>query len=144
MKAYETNGAVLPSLSRVGILTNPKTILLKCFENFLVSDYSQSTTFIGEVVSLKYILATNKEVSEIKSSIISNLEKMYLNYFKSVIVNVTDNDSENNSVVQYSIDISVTDYTDKTHALSEIISTTGSNINNFDILMNELKNQRSL
>jgi hypothetical protein len=98
--------AAIPHLSRDGWMKDPSTMVNKLFEYFIVSEYSQSNTFRGEVASLKYILEQNITGDEIKSAISKALIIMYGRYFSDVLVNadITD-DSTNILLLTISVDV---------------------------------------
>lgn len=129
----------LPTLSREGFIVNPKAIMVKCFEHFLVSDQSQSTTFMGEVVSLKYLIASHKDTYELKNGITDALNKLYSRYFATVVVSVEVDDSETSSVTKYTIDITCYDKTGASYSLSKEISESANQLLDFDSLITDLR-----
>lgn len=99
--------AAIPSLSVDGYLTNKHTMMMKLFEYFLSTDYSQSNTFMFKIASFKYIINIHKDPTDVKRLIISTLSDMYLRYYQQVTVNVTI--ATDTSSVRYHIDITATE-----------------------------------
>lgn len=123
-------GAVIPSLSVDGFITNQDELMLKLFEHFKASDKSQSN-FYSEVASLKYIINEYNETDEIKRIIVETLNTMYLRYFSSVDVDVTGN--EDDSMLNLFISISTISVNGTKHNLSLSMSGMKNNIATFEI-----------
>ena len=134
----------LPTLSREGFLTNPKSILVKCFEHFLVSDQSQSTIFSGDVVSLKYLIAKHKDTYELKTAIVTALNKIYSRYFTTVNVVVDVEESDSSSITKYTIDITCYDSKGSSYSLSKEISESANQLLNFDSLITDLRKMKEV
>lgn len=134
----------LPTLSREGFIVNPKAIMVKCFEHFLVSDQSQSTTFMGEVVSLKYLISIHKDTLELKNGIVDALTKLYKRYFPTVVVNVEVEESDTSSVVKYTIDITCYDTKGDPYSLSKEISESANQLLDFDTLITDLRKVKEI
>lgn len=111
----------LPTLSVDGFLTTKAGIMIKLYEYFMASDYSQSNTFLGDIASMKYIAATATDINELTAMTKDALEKMYLRYFPTVVVEITPYDRPNNMEVV--VDIVATDDTGVTHTLKNSIKT---------------------
>ena len=130
-------GASIPHLSVNGFKSNSEQILLKLFEYFLTSEYSQSNIYHGDIASLKYILQNEYEVNTIKNSISKTLDTMYRRYFDNVDVLVTMEESD--SETSYIINITIIDSKNNTYKLNNSIATTENNITNMDKLMSDLR-----
>jgi hypothetical protein len=48
---------------------NPNELMAICFKDFLITDFSQTTTLRGEICSLKYILSNYSDKYEIRDAI---------------------------------------------------------------------------
>ena len=92
-------GKVIPHLSRDGWMKDPSSMVNKLFEYFIVSEYSQSNTFRGEIASLKYILEHNNTNDDIKSEIMKALTIMYGRYFTDILIHVNISEDETSLVV---------------------------------------------
>lgn len=126
----------IPSLSINGFITNNNSIMVKLYEYFLTSEYSQSNTFYGEIASLKYILQHYTGLEEIKVAIREALTTMYLRYFATVIVDVTI--SETDSKTTYLVDMVVTDSKGTVNKLTNSIRSVGDALVNIDQTLAEL------
>lgn len=117
-------------------VTNPNELMAICFKDFLITDYSQTTTLRGEICSLKYILSKYIDKSEIRDSIKNTLYKLYSNYFENVIVMVEMDDTT--STVNYTINIA--GYQNNVqYILSQVISESNKEILNFDEIIYDLR-----
>jgi len=121
----------LPTLSPVGFITNRTLMMAKLYEYFISSEHSQSNTFFGEVVSLKYILSEAANLPELQDMTVTALTKMYSKYFASVAVDITVTSTDN--TMSISVNIRTVDDAAKTYQLSEIVNVTDNNITNHDI-----------
>jgi len=132
--------AVVPQLTRDGWTSDPTTIMVKLFEYFLISEYSQTNTMYGDISSLKYLMEIEKDVYELRNVIIRTLDKLYGRYFKTVNVSVEiNNDSETETLLLIEID---TVYANgEKYNLSNVIRETGGKIVNMDELMKKLREQ---
>jgi len=131
----------IPTLNVEGFIKDTDTMVIKLYEYFIVSEYSQSNTFRGNISSLKYILQSNTDILDIKNEIVNTLETMYGRYFDSVtaIVDVT----EDGSMVNYAIDIIVIDSNNKTNRLVNVVNTVGDSIININDTIAKLHGERS-
>ena len=129
----------IPHLSVDGWIKNKEIIMLKLFEHFIASEYSQSNIYQGTVVSLKYLTHNHTEVYDLQQAISLALTKMYEAYFKhvEVIITVKEVDTAN---LDISIDIDAMDYDDVRYSLSKSISEIDGKVHNFDELMEEIYN----
>jgi len=127
----------IPHLSVEGWIKNSEQKLLKLFEYFLTSEYSQSNIYYGNIASLKYILQNATEVNEIKNDISKSLYSMYGRYFSNV--DVTVDIVEKDSVVEYYINVVVIDENNNTYRLDKSILVTDNNIKNMDDLMSGIR-----
>lgn len=132
----------IPSLSVDGFITNKNAIMVKLFEYFLTSDYSQSTTFRGDIASLKYLIATYETNIELKNTIITTLTRLYGAYFKTPLINVDFIESEDTSIIKYVIDIKCWDDGSVEYSLSKEITEYAKQILNYDTLIDDLNNYR--
>jgi len=51
----------VPTLTTDGFVTHPPHMLIKIFEYFLSSDYSQTVTFYGSIASFRYIVRKHSD-----------------------------------------------------------------------------------
>lgn len=100
--------AVIPSLSGIGWIKDPNTMLTTMFTNMLVSEVSQSTVYHGTITSLPSIIALYQDdINEMTSVLQSALTK----YFQSVF-NIVD------------ITVNTYDVLDRTYKLEIVINVT--------------------
>jgi len=128
---------VLPSLSVDGWVGNKNAQMGKLFEHFLASEYSQSNTFYGNISSLKYLIATYDDIHVLATEIEKALDKLYINYYDSVTVSVTVDDTTSDSQVDFAINIIAT-YNNIRYGLAKDIKESNGNIINFDNLLYDI------
>lgn len=99
---------LIPSLSGNGWLTDPQEQLGYMMASVLTSDYSQSTVYADEIVSLPWIVAQNQTHKSIVAEILyDGLVKMFSRVFDTVnCVISTDNGTD--VLYELTIDLSVT------------------------------------
>ncbi len=130
--------AALPHLSVEGFITNKNILMVKLFEHFIASEYSQSNIYIHKVASLKYLLYHYKETDELYRELTNTLTVMYKCYFETAEVHVDITDDPESSVNEITIDITTTDTNEKIYQLSKSIQEVDGKINNFDELTEEM------
>ena len=121
---------VVPTLSRDGYISNTEDTMRKIFEYYLVSEYSQSNTFRGEVVSITYDLEMGANVGDKRDNINRSLSKLFTRYFDNpdISVNIdTKHDPKLNITIKISVIIN-----NRTYILSNNISSTKNIINSID------------
>jgi len=121
----------IPALSVEGFITNKPLMVVKLYEHFLASDFSQSNIFYGEIASMKYIISEATTADDLKTMATEALEKMYLRYFPSVVVGTIIDETDSN--ISLTINIVVTDTDGKIYKLNRIMSSTDNHISNFDL-----------
>jgi len=115
---------MIHSLDTNGAIFNKKASAVRLLKNFLISDYSQSSIYLGNVSSLRFIFSQfdNRNVIRLMSDIEAALISMYRRYFDNVDINVYNKfENEDKVVVELQIDITIIDDND-TIKLSEIIN----------------------
>lgn len=95
---------VIPSLTIDGWDTTPSTQMNKLFEYYQASDYSQSNTFRGKIVSLKYTLNRDIRPLVLAENIKADLNILYGCYFDTVEPDVSTKD-EGNGIVNIVINM---------------------------------------
>jgi len=121
----------IPSLSTVGWTKDYNEIVQKLYMYFIVSEYSQSNSYYGEIASLKYILQSHSEIEDIKLAIQKALLNMYDRYFDSadVVVDIIETDNS----VSYATNIIAIASDGETYKLNKTIQTDANNtITNLD------------
>lgn len=121
---------VIPSLSVNGFTRDGDLIMIKLYEYFLTSEYSQSNTFYKEIASLKYILQKHTGLEDLKVAIREALTTMYLRYFSTVTVVVTITEKSNSTT--YVVDITSTDSNGVVRKLDNTIQSVGGALINID------------
>jgi len=121
----------LPTLSPEGFTTNKAIIMLKLYEYFLTSEYSQSNTFFTNIASLKYILNEAKDVNELQAMCVAALDSMYVRYYQSVTIDVTVADDLSKAAI--TVNVVATDYDGTVYKLNELIRTANNKIINMEI-----------
>ena len=125
--------SAIPHLSTTGWMKNPELIITKLYEHFLIADYSQSNTYIGQIASLKYILQNYDGVEDIKVAIQKTLYKQYINYYDQVDVDIIITERDDSTT--YTVDITAI-LDDKTYTLSKMLTTDpNNNVSNMDNLL---------
>jgi len=121
---------VVPTLSRDGYITNIEDTMRKIFEYYLVSQYSQSDTFRGEVVSITYDLEMGNNIGDKRDNINRSLSKLFTRYFINPTIDVNI-DSSKGSTITIAIKIT-TIINNKTYILSNIVSSHKNIITSID------------
>jgi len=111
----------IPSLSTVGWTKDYNEIIQKLYVYFIVSEYSQSNSYYGEIASLKYILQSHSDIEDIKLAIQKVLLNMYDRYFDSV--DITVDIIETDTSVSYSVNIIAIASDGITYKLNKTIQT---------------------
>lgn len=122
---------VVPSLTRNGFISNKNEQMKKLFEYFLASDYSQSNTFSNKIASLKYIMTTYKDSSEVKREIEKALRLLYQAHFDTVSPSITVYEDASNSVIRYNINISAV-HDGTTYTIDRSIDSSLANIATYE------------
>jgi len=79
--------AQIHNLSTDGAIASPSAVMKRLMENFMVSDYSQTLFYGGEVASLRYIYSGfDNDVRQLELDITASLQTMYSRYFANVEV----------------------------------------------------------
>ena len=79
----------IPTLTTSGFITDPNIILVKIYEYFLTSDYSQSVIFYNKIASLPYLIHKHgPKLDDLKVDIEATLSSVMDNYFDNYEVNV--------------------------------------------------------
>ena len=95
---------VVPSLT--DWITDPQRQLNTMFANALLSDYSQSDIYLGNVTSLPYLVAQHQHNPTTMANVMEDaLHAYYIRVFPIVSVSVTFSDSVDN---KYQLFISIT------------------------------------
>jgi len=98
-------GTILPTLTEDGFLDKPQQMLIKIYEYFLSSDYSQSVSFFGNISSLRYLVREhNDSIDTLRIEITNTLNRLLSRYWNNYEVNI--------DIVNY--DVNTVSYTIKT------------------------------
>ncbi len=98
---------ILPTLTSVGWLKNPKDIMGTLFANALVSDYSQSNIYQGTITSISYIVFTHQNnIDALTTALRDQLEKYYSRYFDNTLTVETASSINSNGKYTISCNIS--------------------------------------
>ena len=122
----------LPTLAVAGFTTDPATIMIKLYEYFLASRYSQSNTFKGSVQSMDYILGEAKDDQTLSDMTKTALEAMYNSYFRTV--EVTPNIISKDNSVTVTVSIVCVAYDGTTHSLDQLVAVADNKIANYSKL----------
>ena len=83
--------SAVPSLSRAGFITEPKAIVKRLFDYYILSLYSQTNTYYGTITSLAYSLKEGgDDMYAVSSYIERTLGEYYKRYFKTVEISVRE------------------------------------------------------
>lgn len=88
---YVQSKSAVPTLSRTGYVTEGKLMAKKLFDYYILSLYSQSTTYYGNITSLAYTLYKGGEdINVFMTYIERTLSAFYGRYFEKVIIRVRE------------------------------------------------------
>ena len=119
---------IVPTLTVDGFVENPAQKLLKIYEYFLTSDYSQTVTYNTYITSFVYIVREfSDDMSNLKTNLINKLSTLVSRYFDLYDVDVFID--EDDSFINIGIDINVT-VDDKKYSLNEVTSVSKTNLTN--------------
>lgn len=121
---------VVPTLSRDGYISNVEDTMRKIFEYYLVSQYSQSDTFRGEVVSITYDLEMGNNVGDKRDNINRSLSKLFTRYFFNPTIDVNI-DTSKEPIIIITIKVTVI-INNKTYILSNTVSSQKNIITSID------------
>jgi len=125
----------VPTLTTDGFVTDPSIMLIKIYEYFLSSDYSQSVSFYGNIASLPYLIReAGSDFEELKILVKDTLNKMCSRYWTNTNVEVsftTKKISPNKHSNNINIDITIIE-NGKTHTLSKSVNVTDYKVKTFD------------
>lgn len=98
---------VIPTLTVDSWDTTPLSQMSKLWEYYQASDYSQSNTFRGRIISLKYTLQTETNPERLSKAIQQDIETLYGEFFDGVtpLIEVKELEGE---IVNINIDITCT------------------------------------
>lgn len=98
---------VIPTLNVDGWDTTPLSQMSKLWEYYQASDYSQSNTFRGRIVSLKYTLQTETTPDRLSKAIQQDIETLYGEFFDGVTPLIEVKELEG-GIVNINVDITCT------------------------------------
>jgi len=116
----------MPTLTPDGFTTNKSIMMIKLYEYFLSSEYSQSNTFYGDIASLKYILSEAKDATELDDMVTAALTKMYNTYYMTTTVYTVIKETDNNMTV--TVNVVCRDYDQKVYKLNETLRVTSNKV----------------
>jgi len=128
----------LPTLSVDGFTHNKQLILIKLFEHFLSSNYSQSDTFKGSIGSMKYLIDQHKDIEDLRTDLVAVLEQMYSYYFNTTQVIIDIITGTTTAEDKLNIDIVCTDINGATYTLTREIYDVYNNLLTYDIQQEEI------
>lgn len=133
---------VEPALSAESSVTEPIKILYRMFNNTVTAEHSQSTLFMGRVVSLKWIISENASNPTSAANLIQvTLENYFAPVFDAVDVRCSVEEgslvtSESGNVTQYALELDIVVTKNGTrYQLSKSISSMNGDVTN-DIYAN--------
>ena len=98
---------VIPTLTVDGWDTTPLSQMSKLWEYYQASDYSQSNTFRGRIISLKYTLQTETNPERLSKAIQQDIETLYGEFFDGVTPLIDVKELEG-GIVNINVDITCT------------------------------------
>lgn len=98
---------VIPTLTVDGWDTTPLSQMSKLWEYYQASDYSQSNTFRGRIISLKYTLQTETNPERLSKAIQQDIETLYGEFFDGVTPLIEVKELEG-GIVNINVDITCT------------------------------------
>lgn len=98
---------VIPTLNVDGWDTTPLSQMSKLWEYYQASDYSQSNTFRGRIISLKYTLQTETTPDRLSKVIQHDIETLYGEFFNGVTPLIEVKELEG-GIVNINVDITCT------------------------------------
>ena len=97
------------TLDTNGNVAGTKAVMKRLFQNFLLSDYSQTMFYTGHVASLRYIYSKHADdADKLENEIKGTLEVLYGRYFEIIEVDVVAQVDKENKI-HITIAIKVTD-----------------------------------
>lgn len=127
----------IPTLTPDGWITDPANIIVKEFEYYISSNYSQSNSYYGNIRSFKYTMNKYREPNEISIHIGNDLKFIYSQYFNNVEPNVSVEIEE--GVININIDV-ICNYFGKIYTLNKSIKTTYDNLGDLNVYDLKLEN----
>lgn len=83
--------SAVPTLSRAGYVSEGKALAKRLFDYYVLSLYSQSTIYYGNITSLAYTLYVGGDkLEDFIEYVLATLEPFYLRYFKTVTIAVNE------------------------------------------------------
>lgn len=101
----------IPTLTTSGFVTDPNIIIVKLYEYFLTSDYSQSVIFYNKIASLPYLIHKHgPKLDDLRADVETTLNDLMDNYFNVFDVKVEINEvpHDKKSKHPYTITIELT------------------------------------
>lgn len=131
----------LPTLDEAGYTTDRGVILNKIFGYYLVSDYTQSNTFRGDIHSLRYTLSKNAPISDTEDEITKSLYRLLEDYYDTLDISVEGKEitTDDGIIDVYGIFIKG-DYDGVTYNYSNSIEHSNSDIEVLNKSINKLYN----
>jgi len=115
------------SLDEGGWVTDSNTLLDKLFSDFLLSNYTQTYLYIGNVKSFSWLLETYlKKPVELQENIKTVLTSYLRRYFEKVVVETGYRNEKDSSFVELSIYVNCIDNYGRSINLGKILTTEGS------------------
>lgn len=133
----------IPSLTLDGWIENKHMQMAKLWEYFMASEYSQSNTFLGDISSLKYILASTDPKRGLVNKLESTLGKLYGRYFDQASVSVNMEAKSDDAVYKFYIVVNCRD-DEKEYSLQREIAYSKGKIENYEQSLDELYEQYAL
>lgn len=125
----------VPTLTTDGFISDPSIMLIKIYEYFLSSDYSQSVIFYGNISSLPYLIReAGSDFDELKILVKDTLNKMCSRYWTNSNVDVTFTSTPISSTKHsnnINIDIIIID-NGRTYTLNKSVNITDYKVKTFD------------
>lgn len=121
---------LFPSLSEDSWVSNTAKVADYLMSHFLLSDYSQTYLYVGQVASLPWIIQdTQRDMSRTVQVVQSTLIEYFTRYFNNVVAEVTEVPNETDpSKAQISIYLKFTDTENQEFILGRLIKLIDSKV----------------
>src|SRR5574343_1210399 len=114
---------LLPTVSESGWVRDPVSIFDRLLSYMIVSDYSQTNLYRGNITSIPKILQQHQgNITDMTIALGDNIGRYLGRYYKTASAEALDiTEDINDSKVTLSLYVKVTDYYNQSHVLSRMI-----------------------
>lgn len=116
---------LLPTVSESGWIRDPISVFDRLLAYIIVSDYSQTNLYRGNITSIPKILQQHQgNITDMTIALGDNIGRFLSRYYKSASAEAIDvTEDINDSKVSLSLYVKVTDYDNQSHTFSRMLET---------------------